>query len=117
MKKCWLRHPDWPRMTLHAIADMINAGTAQHGYHACVSAGYYSTDSVYAGTRIRRVGKGREGLQIVIYKYAGQVLRHNGADPCRRNEEVLEWVEKTLGRIWETQATTGAVRETRRRGR
>ena len=59
---------------------------------------YYSTDRKYAGTRIRRPGKGRHGKK---YKFidmnTGEVLHENDrADPNRRVRETVEWLHEQL---------------------
>jgi hypothetical protein len=79
--------------TLKAIAKEINE-TPSLGLVATVKSGWSSTDQPIAGTRLRRVGKGRSGLHITVK------LVRNGQLVCdvdtsqtyRTAREVEEWL-------------------------
>lgn len=81
--------------TLKAIAAEINA-TPALGLRAECQSSRSSTDSPIPGTRLRNVGKGRKGLQILVW------LVRNGKLVCdvdtsqtyRSAREVEEWLAK-----------------------
>ena len=66
-----------------------------------------STDSRVAGTRFRRIGKGRQGLILEIWPAGAKLLarteerlyRHESSETYRRHDEVRAWVEQNLRRI------------------
>lgn len=63
-----------------------------------------STDSRVAGTRFRRVGKGRQGLVLEIWPADAKLLarpeerlyRHESSETYRRHTEARDWVEQNL---------------------
>jgi len=69
-----------------------------------------STDSRVAGTRFRRIGKGRQGLRLEIWsvgtsplRLEERLFRHESSETYRRHAEARAWVEQNLRR----QVTTG----------
>lgn len=75
---------------LATIAKEINEVTP---YTAAIQRGYYNTDRKIAGTRLRWLGKGREGNRLIVKDDQGNVvLDHNAAETYRTNEEVEEWL-------------------------
>jgi hypothetical protein len=97
----WRLHPEYPRVRLATIAALING--LGKGYVATIEKGYCNTDRKqhYAGHHWRVPGKGRTGNRLIVSLGPVVVFDHNSAETYRRNDEVLEWVEKTFGRIWE----------------
>ena len=64
-----------------------------------------STDGRVAGTRFRRVGKGRQGLLLEIWPVGATQLRpeerlyrHESSETYRRHDEARVWVEHNLRR-------------------
>lgn len=65
-----------------------------------------STDSRVAGTRFRRIGKGRVGLVLEIWPANAKLLarpeerlyRHESSEAYRRHTEARAWVEQHLRR-------------------
>lgn len=66
-----------------------------------------STDSRVAGTRFRRIGKGRDGLvleiwpahaKLVMPKSEERLYRHASSETYRRHAEARAWVEQHLRR-------------------
>ena len=65
-----------------------------------------STDGRVAGTRFRRVGKGRQGLVLEIWPADAKLLarpeerlyRHESSETYRRHDEARAWVEQNLRR-------------------
>jgi hypothetical protein len=57
-----------------------------------------STDRKIAGARLRRPGKGRQGLRLGIYAKSDccLVYRHKSSETYRRHSEAREWVEQNL---------------------
>jgi hypothetical protein len=67
-----------------------------------------STDSRVAGTRFRRIGRGRAGLVLEIWPaHAKRVMpnsderlyRHASSETYRRHDEARAWVEQNLRRL------------------
>lgn len=64
-----------------------------------------STDGRVAGTRFRRVGKGRQGLLLEIwpvgvsqFRPEERLFRHTSSETYRRHAEARVWVEQYLRR-------------------
>jgi hypothetical protein len=66
-----------------------------------------STDSRVAGTRFRRIGKGRPGLVLEIWLVEkpmhlphaeARLYRHESSETYRRHSEARAWVEQNLRR-------------------
>lgn len=64
-----------------------------------------NTDGRVAGTRFRRVGKGRQGLLLEIWTVGASQLRpeerlyrHESSETYRRHDEARAWVEQHLRR-------------------
>ena len=64
-----------------------------------------NTDSRVAGTRFRRIGKGRPGLLLEIwpigdspFKPEELLYRHESSETYRRHDEARAWVEQNLRR-------------------
>ena len=64
-----------------------------------------STDGRVAGTRFRRIGKGRQGLLLEIwpvgvslFKTDARLYRHEASETYRKHSEAREWVEQNLRR-------------------
>lgn len=64
-----------------------------------------STDRKIAGTRLRRPGKGRQGLLLEIWPIGAdtwrpeqRLFRHESSETYRRHDEAREWIEKNLRR-------------------
>lgn len=65
-----------------------------------------STDGRVAGTRFRRVGKGRQGLVLEIWPADAKPLarpeerlyHHESSETYRRHDEARAWVEQNLRR-------------------
>jgi len=68
-----------------------------------------NTDSRVAGTRFRRVGKGREGLRLEIWPVGASMFKptlapseclfsHTSSETYRKHSEAREWVETNLRR-------------------
>jgi len=57
-----------------------------------------STDGRVAGTRFRRVGKGRQGLLLEIWRSAPEerLYRHESSETYRKHAEARAWVEQHL---------------------
>lgn len=62
-----------------------------------------NTDSSVAGTRLRRVGKGRRGMLLEIWPIGASILdpderlyRHASSETYRRHAEARAWVEQNL---------------------
>lgn len=51
-----------------------------------------STDTKIAGTRFRRVGKGRRGLRIIVRERGAIILDHSNAETYRQTQEVVDWM-------------------------
>jgi hypothetical protein len=95
---------------LAAIAAWVNEHTALLGLRAVVRKTSVSTDSKIAGTRLRRVGKGRKGNEIEFWAtrtlevpghfgpntvIAGALAHsHNAAETYRSNDEVERWLAR-----------------------
>jgi hypothetical protein len=66
-----------------------------------------STDSRVAGTRFRRIGKGRTGLVLEIWPAHAKILsrpeerlyRHASSETYRRHSEARTWIEQNLRRL------------------
>lgn len=61
-----------------------------------------STDSRVAGTRFRRIGKGRAGLRLEIWTIATlsaeRLFQHTSSETYRRHTEARAWVANNLRR-------------------
>jgi len=66
-----------------------------------------NTDSRIAGTRFRRIGRGRGGLLLEIWlvevpphlpREEARLYRHESSETYRRHAEARAWVEQTLRR-------------------
>lgn len=64
-----------------------------------------STDSKIAGTRLRRLGRGRRGLVLEIWptrasapRPEDRLFRHESSETYRRHTEARAWVEENLRR-------------------
>lgn len=65
-----------------------------------------NTDTRVAGTRFRRVGRGRKGLLLEIWLIdpppgtgdEGRLYRHESSQTYRRHDEARAWVEQNLRR-------------------
>lgn len=62
-----------------------------------------STDQKIAGTRLRRPGKGRQGLRLEIWPVGADVwrpeqrlFRHESSETYRRHDEARAWIEQHL---------------------
>lgn len=79
--------------TLRKIAEEINA-TPGLGLKAEVRSSWSSTDSPLAGTRLRNVGKGRGGLQILVRLVRNDqlVCDVDTSETYRTAREVEEWL-------------------------
>jgi len=82
---------------LATLAKWINENSKQ--YKAEIIEGYCNTDrQLYAGSRIRIEGKGREGNKIIIRdKETNKIVKeHNSAETYRYNYEIEDWVNKNI---------------------
>jgi len=110
---------------LKAIAKWINARSAVLHITAEVKGVRVSTDTPLAGTRLRNVGKGRDGNELRIFStralavpsefhvdpqvmtsrgttlYGARALvhRHNSAETYRSNDEVERWLFQFVERL------------------
>ena len=64
-----------------------------------------NTDGRVAGTRFRRVGKGRQGLlleiwpiDVSLFKTDERLYRHESSETYRKHSEARAWVEQNLHR-------------------
>jgi hypothetical protein len=64
-----------------------------------------NTDTRIAGTRFRRVGRGRRGLLLEIWPVGSSILspedrlyRHAASETYRKHSEARAWVEQNLRR-------------------
>ena len=65
-----------------------------------------NTDGRVAGTRFRRIGKGRQGLVLEIWPADAKLLarteerlyRHESSETYRKHSEARAWVEQNLRR-------------------
>jgi hypothetical protein len=64
-----------------------------------------STDQKITGTRLRRPGKGRQGLRLEIWPVGAEtwrtelrLYRHESSETYRRHSEARDWVEQHLRR-------------------
>ncbi|HSX23319.1 MAG TPA: hypothetical protein VLE97_11150 [Gaiellaceae bacterium] len=64
-----------------------------------------NTDTRVAGTRFRRVGRGRRGLVLEIWPVGAdtwkpelRLYRHESSETYRRHSEARRWVEENLRR-------------------
>jgi hypothetical protein len=64
-----------------------------------------STDTRVAGTRFRRVGRGRRGLVLEIWPVGAdtwrpeeRLYRHESSETYRRHDEARAWIEQNLRR-------------------
>lgn len=64
-----------------------------------------NTDTKVAGTRFRRVGRGRAGLVLEIWPVGAEtwrpdqrLYRHESSETYRRHGEAREWIEQNLRR-------------------
>lgn len=95
--------PDYPKLRLATIAKLINEKVP--GFRAEIVEGYCDTDRKIGRLRYS-LGKGRHGNRLVVRnKHGVVVLDHNAAETYRRNEEVLEKIQRYWGRIWEGGTT------------
>jgi hypothetical protein len=79
--------------SLKAMAAFIEE---ELGYRVVVDSVLESTDQKIAGTRLRRVGRGRVGNRLRIYNGETLVKEHNAAETYRHNTEVAEWILERL---------------------
>ena len=64
-----------------------------------------NTDGRVAGTRFRRIGKGRQGLLLEIwpigvslFRPEERLYRHESSETYRKHDEARAWVEQNLRR-------------------
>lgn len=88
-----------PMRTMKQVAKYINTNTrALGGLTAETMAWTSSTDSKIAGTRLRRVGRGRKGTRIQIYAIAAGLMGGRALvfdqkpETYRRVHEVTDWL-------------------------
>lgn len=64
-----------------------------------------NTDTRVAGTRFRRVGRGRRGLVLEIWSASAKLFmpnpedrlfRHESSETYRKHSEAREWIEQNL---------------------
>jgi hypothetical protein len=93
----------------HQLAAWINAqrlvDAAGREVCARVDRVTTNTDGRVAGTRFRRVGRGRRGLVLEIWLNGASIFdpssrlyRHESSETYRKHSEAREWVEKNLRR-------------------
>jgi hypothetical protein len=100
-----------PTRNHQQLADWINAGQLvdAHGRAICarVERVTTSTDTRVAGTRFRRVGKGRRGFRLEIWLStaplfmpdpADRLFSHTSSETYRKHSEARAWVEQNLRR-------------------
>ena len=65
-----------------------------------------STDTRVAGTRFRRIGRGRQGLVLEIwltdastFDPTAKLYRHESSETYRRHDEARAWIEQNLRRV------------------
>lgn len=76
--------------TLKKMADFISSVL---GHRTAISKSYTNTDTNIAGTRLRRLGRGRRGNKIEVFGDNGEVIfRHDSSETYRNNCEVARWV-------------------------
>lgn len=96
-----------PTQNHRQLAAWINAqrlvDSAGREVCARVDAITTNTDTRVAGTRQRRVGRGRRGLVLEIwlngtslFDPSGRLYRHESSMTYRRHEEARAWVEQNL---------------------
>ena len=85
---------------LKAIAAWINQHTPALGLRARAESSKVSTDQQIAGTRFRRPGKGRRGVDLRVTDLRGNhALRHHSGETYRTNSEVEEWLAKRIANL------------------
>lgn len=98
-----------PTRNHRQLANWVNAHGLVDAEGNAVDARIYrvttSTDTRVAGTRFRRVGKGRQGLVLEIWLADGsafdptaKLYRHESSETYRKHSEAREWIEKNLRR-------------------
>lgn len=96
-----------PTRNHHQLAAWINARRVLDaaGREVCarVDAITTSTDTRVAGTRQRRIGRGRVGLVLEIWLNGASIFdpsaclyRHESSGTYRRHDEARAWVEQNL---------------------
>lgn len=96
-----------PTRNHRQLANWINERTLvdDRGRPVCARVGRVRTDTDgrVAGTRFRRVGKGRQGLLLEIwpigvslFKTDERLYRHESSETYRKHSEAREWVEQNL---------------------
>jgi len=96
-----------PTRNHRQLADWINANQLvdRRGRFVCATAEPVTTntDTKVAGTRFRRIGRGRNGLRLIIWVNGGSRLdptnrlyEHESSETYRRHSEAREWIEKNL---------------------
>jgi hypothetical protein len=98
-----------PTRNHRQLANWINANKLVDASGDAVCARIYrvttSTDTRVAGTRFRRVGKGRQGLVLEIwlsdastFDPTARLYRHEASETYRRHSEARAWIEQNLRR-------------------
>ena len=98
-----------PTRNHRQLANWINAHglVDESGHPVCarVERVTTSTDTRVAGTRFRRVGRGRQGLLLEIWPVGADIwrpelrlYRHESSETYRRHAEARDWVEQNLSR-------------------
>lgn len=98
-----------PTRNHRQLADWVNAHKLVDGQGRPVCARVErvttNTDTRVAGTRFRRVGRGRPGLLLEIWPVGASVLdperrlyRHESSGTYRRHSEARAWIEQNLRR-------------------
>lgn len=64
------------------------------GYEVELTKSSVSTDRKIPGTRLRHIGKRREGYRLIVKKDGKKLLDHNTAETYRTNSEVIEWANR-----------------------
>ena len=96
-----------PTRNHRQLANWINAHKLvdERGRQVCarVDRVTTNTDGRVAGTRFRRIGKGRSGLLLEIWPVGvspfatdGRLYRHESSETYRKHAEARAWVEQNL---------------------
>ena len=96
-----------PTRNRRQLAAWINAQRLvdAHGREVCarVDAITTNTDTCVAGTRQRRIGRGRRGLVLEIWLNGASIFdpsarlyRHESSGTYRKHTEARDWVEQNL---------------------
>lgn len=94
---------------LRTLAAIINADP-RGIFTAEISVAHVSTDRHPKGVRWRISGKGRTGNRLIVKEHDGTggvkiVLDHNSAETYRRNEEVVDWMNRNGIKVPQTRET------------